>query len=669
MKIILKKLRMENFKGFKEAEFDFYDYTKVSGANGLGKSTLAAAYMWLFWNIDYSLCSNPNVRRKVGRKPINDVLVMVEAAVWMDGKEVTARKVQKRTFKKDGSFTDDNTYFINDAPKTLRDFNGYFGFDMDVFKLCSNVNAFLAQKPKEMREFLFGLMEDISNRDVAQKFPELSELASLLEKYTAEELTAMNKASIAKLTKKQNSIPAAIAENKRYLVDDTDTAELELQRNALEEKIGFIREQMDDSEKARNEWQKKADEIMGLQFNKADMEHSAMDQLRRERLAIQEDIDAAERGFSDAMRVHSEAESRIAFLEKEGLRKSQEKDMLLRQWKEEKARTFPRENDEFVGITESDLTCPVCGQPLPEAMREEKIARGEADKAAFYKAKEADREAFEQNKNDALAAINEKGRSIVAGIKADEAEIEGFRAAIEQAKSDKLKFNKAKADAMERLKKLPEKPDMSENQAYEALCAEIRKKDEVLKAGDSGADYRAALRRQMEEAEREVEGVKARLRAVERNAEYEQRIADLEASRLTLEQKKADAERVIDLLNQLDEKKNGLLADKINSHFRYVKWDLFSRAKNGSYKKDYCRPVIDGKDYGVDTNTGLEILARLDIAMAAQKATGIDCPIFLDFGESIDPWRIPKGESQLIVLCRTDDTELRIEPMAASEEY
>lgn len=92
------------------------------------------------------------------------MLVTVEGTLDIDGTEVTARKQQKRTFKKDGSFTDDNTYFINDAPKTLRDFNEYFGFDMDVFKLCSNVNAFLAQKPKEMREFLFGLVEDVSDR-------------------------------------------------------------------------------------------------------------------------------------------------------------------------------------------------------------------------------------------------------------------------------------------------------------------------------------------------------------------------------------------------------------------------------------------------------------------------------------------------------------------------
>lgn len=664
MEIKLKKLRMENFKGFKEAEFDFYDYTKVSGANGLGKSTLAAAYMWLFWNIDYNLGSNPNVRRKVGGKPVNDVLVSVEAVVDIDGKEVAARKVQKRTFKKDGSFTDDNTYFINDAPKTLRDFNGYFGFDMDVFKICSNVNAFLAQKPKEMREFLFGLVEDVSNLDVAQKFPELAELVPLLEKYTAEELAAMNKASITKVTKEQNGIPAAIAENRRYLVDDIDTAELELQRNALEEKIGAVREQMEDSERARAEWQKKSDNIMELQFEKSDMERRAMDALRKARASVQKEMDASEDGFEGAVRAHGAAERRIARLEEENQRKNQEKDVLLQQWKEEKARAFPRENEEFTEITEADLTCPACGQPLPEELKAKKIAESEADRTAFYAAKEKDREAFARKKKEKLAAINEKGKAIMSGIKENEAEIERCRAAIEQVKADKLKFNKAKTEAMERLKGLPEKPDLSGNQAYEALCMEIQKKEEALKAGDSGADYRTSLRRRMEEGQKALEGVKAQLRAVERNAEYEQRIADLEASRLTLEQKKADAEKVVDLLDKLDEKKNSLLADGINSHFRYVKWDLFSRAKNGSYKKDYCRPVIDGKDYGVDTNTGLEILARLDIAMAAQRASGIFCPIFLDFGESIDSWRIPKGESQLIVLCRTDDMELEIRPAA-----
>lgn len=646
MQILLKKLRIENFKGFKEAEFDFYKRTKVSGANGLGKSTLAAAYMWLFWNIDYNLSSNPNVRRKIDRQPVNDVPVSVEATLDMDGTEVTAKKVQKRSFKKDGSFSDDNTYFINDAPKTLRDFNEYFGFDMDVFKLCSNVNAFLAQKPKEMREFLFGLVEDVSDLDVARKYEELEELVPLLEKYTVEELNAMNKASITKITKEQNGIPAAIAENKRYLVDDIDTAELELQKNSLQEKIDSIKAQLDDSEKARAEWQKKSDNIMELQFKKSDLERAATDKLKEERRSVQALVDAAEDGFNSAVRAHNDAERQIKDLEQENQRKENQKANLLAKWRVEKAAVFKE-------ITQDDLLCPTCGQPLPEALKAQKIASYEKDK-----------EAFEKEKQEILQNISVSGNKLNEEIRANNVKIEDLQSVIQQAKDDKMKYNSEKSAAMEQLSRLPESPDMSGNQEYETLCQEIRTKEEALKAENSGSNYRMALQGQLEEAQRELDAVKGKLSSVMRNAEFEQRIADLEASRQILEQKKADCEKVLDLLDMLDEKKNSLLVDEINAHFRYVKWDLFSRAKNGSYKKDYCKSVIDGKDYGDDTNTGLEILARLDIAMAAQRATGIYCPIFLDYGESIDSWRIPECESQLIVLCRTDDRELKIKNIA-----
>lgn len=645
-RILLRKLRIENFKGYKEAEFDFYKRTKVSGANGLGKSTMAAAYMWLFWNIDYNLSSNPNVRRKINRQPVNDVPVSVEATLDVDGTEITAKKIQKRSFKKDGSFSDDNTYFINDAPKTLRDFNEYFGFDMDVFKLCSNVNAFLAQKPKEMREFLFGLVEDVSDLDVARKYEELAELVPHLEKYTVEELSAMNKASITKITKEQNGIPAAIAENKRYLVDDIDTAELELQRNALQEKIDSIKAQLDDSEKARAEWQKKSDNIMELQFKKSDLERAATDKLKEERRSVQALVDAAEDGFNSAVRAHNDAERQIKDLEQENQRKENQKANLLAKWRVEKAAIFNE-------ITQDDLLCPTCGQPLPESLKAQKIASYEKDK-----------EAFEKEKQEILQNISVSGNKLNEEIRANNEKIADLKLIIQQAKDDKMKYNSEKSVAMERLNKLPESPDMSENQEYLALCREIETKEEALRSENSGSNYRMALQGQMEEAQRELDAVKGKLSSVMRNAEFEQRIADLEASRQTLEQKKADCEKVLDLLDMLDEKKNSLLVDEINAHFRYVKWDLFSRAKNGSYKKDYCKPVIDGKDYGDDTNTGLEILARLDIAMAAQRATGIYCPIFLDFGESIDSWRIPECESQLIVLCRTDDRELKIENIA-----
>ena len=72
---------------------------------------------------------------------------------------------------------------------------------------------------------------------------------------------------------------------------------------------------------------------------------------------------------------------------------------------------------------------------------------------------------------------------------------------------------------MKRLDDLPVTPDMSGNQEYEALCLEIRTKEAALKAENTGADYRMALRGQLETAQHELDEVKDKLQAVIKNAE------------------------------------------------------------------------------------------------------------------------------------------------------
>ena len=44
---ILKKVVLENFICYAHAEFDFYSITKIIAKNGVGKSTIATAYLWL----------------------------------------------------------------------------------------------------------------------------------------------------------------------------------------------------------------------------------------------------------------------------------------------------------------------------------------------------------------------------------------------------------------------------------------------------------------------------------------------------------------------------------------------------------------------------------------------------------------------------------------------
>lgn len=632
-RIVLKKLRIENFKGFKEAEFNFFDHTKVSGVNGAGKSSIAAAYMWLLFDIGYNLVSNPPIRRKIRRDPVNDVPVSVEATLEIDGTVVAAKKVQKRSFKKDGSFTDGNTYFINDVPKTLRDFNAYFDLDMNIFELCSNPNAFLAQKPAEMREFLFNLIEDVSDLDVAQQFEELSDLAPLLEKYTADELSAMNKASIKKIKTQQDGIPAAIAENRRYLVDDADTAEMELQKNALEEQLQEVRKQRDDSREAYKAVADLQAEIMKTKLDIGGMEQAAAMRLEKQRREARQLHGELQAQAYDLMQTRQGKESELERQKALKESKQEKLDGLVEEWKKARALT----------MDESETICKFCGQELPADRLEEVRAN------------------FEKRKAELVEKTLLDGRRVRAEFDSTKEKIATLETEIADLKQQWNEASGKTNKAYEALNAVPASADLSEDQEYLALQEKLRNLEQQLSGMDTGEALKQQLAAKEKRIQGELDSVKAKLLSVMKNAEYEERIADLEASRRTLEQDKADCERILNQLDQLDEKKNTLLVDKINSHFQYVKWDLFSRGKNGAYLKNYCKPVIDDRDYGDDTNTGREILARLDIAMAAQRATGIYCPIFLDFGESIDSWRIPKGESQLIVLCRTDDAELKIE--------
>lgn len=305
MRIKLLKIIVENFMCYAHEEFNFFDLTKIFAMNGKGKSSIAAAYKWCMFNCDYELKDNPVVRREVGGKSVDDMDTSVELTLDVDGKEITMKKVQKRTYSKDGSsYKDDNKYFINDVPKTLKDFNAYLGVDMNVFKMCSNVNAFLNQKPADMREYLFDLVEDVSDIDVARQQTELAELVPLLGKYAAEELLAMNKATKTKITKDLPILDGQIKEKERdiQIKSDIDTSDLELLKNSLKEQIAGCIAKQTDNDKLMAEYDKASADIINLKFELNDMSRKANEENFKQRRRIDDEIVDVKRKIDEISR-------------------------------------------------------------------------------------------------------------------------------------------------------------------------------------------------------------------------------------------------------------------------------------------------------------------------------------------------------------------------------
>lgn len=634
----LKKVVLENFMCYAHAEFDFYAITKIMAKNGKGKSSIATAYLWCLFNCDYELKDNPVVRREIDGVSVDDMDTSVELTFDVDGKEITMKKVQKRTYSKDGSsYKDDNKYFINDVPKTLKDFNAYLDVDMNAFKMCSNVNAFLNQKPAEMREYLFGLVGDVTDLDIASQKAELAELVPLLNKYTVEELSAMNKATKTKITKDLPILDGQIKEKERdiQLKQAIEVSDLELQKNSLKVQIADCVAKQTDNDKLMAEYDKASSDILNLKFELSDMSRKANEDNIKARREIEDKISDKQFLVRQTEKTITDTEKNIEYQQNtiDSINKNLQD--IRNEWKAENERKFD----------ETSLICSYCGQEYPE------------DKKEQIKAD------FESHKAEELKIITNNGNLIKGKLDENKKILEDLQKELPQHKESLEILNTAIADLKKQLAELPQEIDASATKEYKALEQQITEKEEAMhKANDISAikaelkAQETALRQQLAECESQI--------AKSDTAADEQRLEELKQTRIDSEQNKTNAEKILDLLDELDKAKNEALTEAVNSHFGLAKWQLFEYAKNGNYKS-CCIPTVDGKSILTTmSNKGNRILGRVDICNSIQKISGISVPIILDDSESLSTDNQKKVaemiDSQLIMLIVNDSEKLEI---------
>lgn len=641
---VLKKVVLENFMCYAHAEFDFYSITKIIAKNGIGKSTIATAYLWCLFNCDYELKDNPVVRREVDGVSVDDMDVSVELTLDVDGKEVTMKKVQKRTYKeavKDGKIvttvSDNNSYYVNSVPKTLTAFNEYLGINMKMFKACSNINAFLSRKPDEMREYLFSLIESVTDLDMAGSREELAELVPMLEKYTVEEIRSMNKLISSDVDKQSPVINGQIKEKERdiQLKQAIEISDLELQKNSLKVQIAGCIAKQTDNDKLLAEYDKASADILDLKFKQGDLSRKANEENVKARREIEGKISDKKFLVKQTEKTVADTESCIASSEKviENIKNclQVERD----KWKEENERKFDN----------SSLICPYCGNEYKEDKKEQLKAD------------------FAKHKADNLEAITDNGNMYKERLDKEKATLESLKAELPQHKESLEMLNTAIADLEKQLSELPQEIDVTATEEYKVLEQQIAEKEQAMhKANDISAvkaELKAQennLRQQLSECERKI---------AESNTEKdEQRLEELRAEQRTQEQNKTNAEKILDLLNELDKAKNETLSDSINSHFSLVKWKLFELNKSGGYKS-VCIPTVNGKSILTTmSNKGNRILGRVDICNSIQKISGMSVPIILDDSESLDSTNQKKVadmvDSQLIMLIVNDSEKLEI---------
>lgn len=670
MKAALKSLHLENFKGTKDKTYEFGKTTRVSGMNRLGKTTIATAWFWLLADKNYELVSNPNI----GPDDVEECVPTVMAVLDVDGKEITIAKMQKRKVGKPDAngiskVTLTNTYEINSVPKTERDFKAdleELGLIVENFLVCSHPDVFTGQKQADMRKVLFKMASTKTDAEIAATSEDTADVAKLLESYKFEEIEAMNNASKKKAVEQLDAIPNQIIGLEKAKVD-VDVAEQELAKAELERKITEVDQKIAGASSAVESLRQ---EEMQLQFDVSVITQNMSRELSAKRRELENSLENYDPVVENIRKNISKTEGQIVDNTKAITDADVERKKLGEQYNAEKVKVFdeaPYLFDESKWVFDENSTvCSLCGQTLPADKIEQLKADFESQKEkarvdAAQRLADA-RNNFTAQKNSNLEEIKKKGfvqKDLIDELTKKNVDLQ---AVIDDLKEQEKVAAAHKEELSKKLAEVPEEADYTQNEEYVKLNTrhnEVLAEIERLQAADD-AEIVASLKIEKEDLKSQLEEINKIIAQAANNVRIDEQIADMQKKQREYEQAKADAEKILHQLKEVSKRKNELLVEEINQHFGIVSWKLFDYQKNGEYK-EVCVPMVDEKEFGVTTNTGREIQAKLDICNSFQKFFDMYVPIFLDGAESLNDEYIPAVDTQLILLTVTEDKQLKVE--------
>lgn len=683
MKIKLKSLHIQNFKGCKNRLITFADTTWIGGANATGKTTVFDAFTWLLFGKDSLGSAKFDIRPvdKAG-KTIDNVEISAEATICVGEEEYTLKKTQKQKWvKKRGTNTTEfqgnvNEFEINGYPKSEKEFKEFISgiINENIFNLVTNPNAFNALPWKDQREMLMRFVGDFSNVEIAQQFGE--QFAKLIPELkiasTDDILKKYNKAKSA-LNKEMVEIPARIDEVSKQLVT-VDVGALEVEKAAKEVALQKVEDELSGGVDKLEEINGLRQQVMDGKFRMSEIQNKANEELSKKRATARAKVDEAENKCreSRARIVAMESEREEYIRQKESSAK--EKNRLLDELGKEKAKVFPEfqplaQYVEPAPLKESDLICPTCGQALPDEVRQMRIVdhdqrclREKADYEArceTHKAKyEKDKADFESGKESELKRIVEAGRIAADSEKGYKRKAEELLPKI-SALNEEFKAQEAAClQWREGLAKIPSVADVSENEDYIELRKQISSLEDQIAELSKESSGKTELEAKKAVLKDEIAEIEAKIKAAD-NTKVNARIAELEEEQKAVGQKIAEQEQMIDLTEDFIRAKMDRISTAINDKFQIVSFRLFEDQINGGLKET-CECTVDGVPFS-SLNNGHRIVAGLDIIRSLSDLYGISCPVFIDNSESVNEENFPAMEAQMIHLVVTDDTELRVE--------
>lgn len=618
----------------------FGDVTEVCGINEAGKSTIKKIIQWIL------NCRDENGKEITGIRPhdkngndVNseDCTAFIELEIGGIVKQL--KKVYRQNVNKKGEVTGNVTEcYINDILKKSGDYKEFLEENFENLSYCINAMTLLSKNASDQREILNGVFSTHTDSDICDMDSSFEELIPMFEDGSVKELKdrcnrvlngSKGKNATKGLKQQAAEYQSRIDELNLQKVN-IDVAELELHRSGLKKELDEVIERQKDSSSTVKERDGFLDEIMKLKFEISEIQNSANDELQKQKRELMNQKSKAELERFEIANGIENCKTELLKFREEIEKKNSERESLATKWKSVKEECFD----------ESTTICPTCHRELP----------GEE----IQKLKDN----FASEKSARLSNIEKSGSEIKKEIERLQGRIDNTKNMISSNEGSLVEVDRKLKEIESEIFQLPSVADISSDEKYKELSARISKLEDSLK-NVSVSEINSELKEKELDIRQELSSVEIKISKAECDVLIDERIEELTKEWRDCEQKIADQERIKELLKDFERRKNEILTDDVNKYLDFCKVKMFRPLVNGEIE-ECCDFIKDGESYSRNLNHGARMLTEMDICMAFQKKLGISIPIIIDDAESVDNWRIPKVESQLILLKHTQDKELVI---------
>lgn len=660
MEIKFKKIRIRNFRGLVSFEANLEGRSvRISGANGLGKSSVADDITWVLFGKD------SRRRTAFPIDPVDDegriihnLDVSVELEMLIDGQPTTLRRrrqekwVQKRGMTREQLDGHQTTCYIDGRPLPSSDFSSHVDTIVkeELFRALTTPDYFPSLPMDQQYRLLVKIVGMRTLAEIAAKDAEALKVVDELGQRSIDQYRQGLTYDLQRTRKELETIPVRLSEVQGFIeqakAKGADGKTAQRHAKGIEEKLRQVTQEIDSmagvvrAENARYNDQRAY--IQQLRQQRAAIEDRIEKQNREARTLHQSLVCKAKEELEATEERHTAAKTMLGLHERRLKDLEQQLTDFRSRWEEVERLSFSWNAEEAV--------CPTCGQPLPQDQADQKRVEAEMR--------------FNERKMKQQDALDEEGKKLAASKQ----RLQDLSAA---AREEMATAERLMPEARERLSKAEAEPieqaDYHDASDWQRLTAEIDQRMKELEQTTQAQEppQLAALRTEEQAYRKELRLLEQTIDRSKQIDGYIRREKELQKQRTTLSGEVARMQTRLEAAERLQLMEANDLQKRVNDLFPSVRFRLSRELLNGR-EVGHCELSVDGVPYS-GLSTSERINAGLELINALARHYNIVAPIVIDNAEAVN--KVAPTLGQQILLEVSPAKKLSVEQITPSSLF